>query len=90
MISQQLYRDPQWQEQILEEPEVLGIENISHTGILIRLLIKTQPLQQWSVARELRLRLKKEFDKQGIEVGIPRQIEMQVRAPFTKTRLSNR
>ncbi len=77
-IAQQLYRDPQWQEQILEAPEILGIDNISHRGILIRLLIKTQPLQQWSVAREFRLRLKKAFDEQGIEVGMPRQIEMHI------------
>ncbi|MGB5635441.1 MAG: mechanosensitive ion channel family protein [Waterburya sp.] len=73
-VAQQLYGDPQWQENILEAPEILGIENISHTGILIRLIIKTQPLQQWPVAREFRRRLKKEFDQQGIEVGIPQQM----------------
>ena len=73
-IAQQLYRDPQWQEQILEAPEILGIDNISHRGILIRLLIKTQPLQQWSVGREFRRRLKKAFDEQGIQVGIPQQM----------------
>ncbi len=73
-VAHQLYRDPQWQEKILEAPEILGVDNISHTGILIRLLIKTQPLQQWSVAREFRRRLKKAFDEQGIQVGIPQQM----------------
>ena len=73
-VAQQLYRDPQWQEQILEAPEILGIDNISHTGILIRLIIKTQPLEQWSVAREFRRRLKKALDEQGIKVGIPQQM----------------
>ncbi len=63
---------------ILEAPEILGIDKISHSGILIRLLIKTQPLQQWPVGRELRRRLKKAFDEQGIEIGIPQQIEMQI------------
>ena len=77
-IAQKLYQDPQWQEKILEAPEILGIDNISHQGILIRLLIKTQPLQQWAVGRELRRRLKKAFDEQGIEIGIPQQIEMQI------------
>ncbi len=76
--AQQLYQDPQWQEMILEAPEILGIDKISHSGILIRLLIKTQPLQQWPVGRELRRRLKKAFDEQGIEIGIPQQIEMQI------------
>lgn len=73
-VAQQLYGDSQWQENILEAPEILGIDNISHTGILIRLIIKTQPLQQWPVAREFRRRLKKAFDEQGIEVGIPQQM----------------
>ena len=74
VVAQKLYRDPQWQEQILEAPEILGIDNISHTGVLIRLIIKTQPLEQWSVAREFRRRLKKALDKQGIKVGIPQQM----------------
>ncbi len=82
-ISQQLYRDPQWQEIILEAPEILGIDNISHSGILIRLVIKTQPLQQWPVGRELRRRLKKAFDEQGIKIGIPQRIEMHITEPLT-------
>ena len=81
--AQQLYQDPQWQEMILEVPEVLGVENISHSGILIRLLIKTQPLQQWSVGRELRRRLKKAFDEQGIRIGIPQQIEFNIAQPYS-------
>ncbi|MGB5772239.1 MAG: mechanosensitive ion channel family protein [Crocosphaera sp.] len=72
-VGQELYEDPQWQEPILEAPEILGVDEISHKGILIRLLIKTQPLQQWSVAREFRRRLKNVFDQQGIKVGIPQQ-----------------
>ena len=82
-VAQQMYGDPQWQEQILEAPEILGVDNISHTGILIRLIIKTPPLQQWAVAREFRRRLKKAFDEQGIRVGIPQQM-MYVNQPFPK------
>jgi small conductance mechanosensitive channel len=83
VIAQQLYREPQWQEQILEAPEILGIDNIAHTGILIRTIIKTQPLQQWSVAREFRRRLKRAFDEQGIKVGVPQQM-MYVNEPLAK------
>ena len=35
--------------------------------------IKTEPLEQWSVAREFRYRLKRAFDEQGIHVGNPQQ-----------------
>ncbi len=82
-IAQTLYQDPQWKPQILASPEILGIDHICHTGILIRLIIKTQPLQQWAVARELRLRLKKAFDEQGIRVGIPQQT-MYIQQDFSK------
>ncbi|MDJ0518510.1 MAG: mechanosensitive ion channel [Trichodesmium sp. MO_231.B1] len=87
-IAKQLYCDPQWQEQILEAPKVLGIDKIAHTGIVIRLIIKTQPMQQWLVAREFRRRLKKAFDEQGIEVGVPQQV-MYVNGPFAKTNNGN-
>ncbi|MGD1712745.1 mechanosensitive ion channel family protein [Dapis sp. BLCC M172] len=87
-IAQQLYSDPQWQDQILEAPKVLGIDKIAHTGIVIRLIIKTQPMQQWLVAREFRRRLKKAFDEQGIEVGVPQQV-MYVNGPFAKTNNGN-
>ncbi|MGK7932737.1 MAG: mechanosensitive ion channel family protein [Microcystaceae cyanobacterium] len=72
-IAQNLYQDSQWSDQILEEPSILGVEKLSHQGILIRMIIKTQPLQQWPVAREFRRRLKKAFDLQGIKVGVPQQ-----------------
>ncbi|WP_216900856.1 mechanosensitive ion channel family protein [Synechococcus sp. CCY 9618] len=71
-VAQQLYGDPAWSELILEPPEVLGVDEISHTGVLIRVLIKTKPLQQWLVAREYRRRLKSAFDAEGISVGIPK------------------
>jgi small conductance mechanosensitive channel len=64
----------------------LGIDNIAHTGILIRMIIKTKPLQQWSVARQFRLRLKKAFDEQGIQVGVPQQV-MYVNEPFGKSKI---
>ncbi|NET06655.1 MAG: mechanosensitive ion channel family protein [Symploca sp. SIO2B6] len=73
-VVEQMYSERQWKKQILETPEVLGIDQISHTGILIRVCIKTKPLEQSKVAREFRLRLKLAFDQHGIRVGIPQQI----------------
>jgi small conductance mechanosensitive channel len=86
-VAQEMYGEPEWQEQILEAPEILGIDNIAHTGILIRMIIKTKPLQQWSVARQFRLRLKKAFDEQGIQVGVPQQV-IYVDEAFTKSKIS--
>ncbi|MBV6621989.1 MAG: mechanosensitive ion channel family protein [Rivularia sp. (in: Bacteria)] len=66
-------RDVLWEHQIIEPPEVLGIENFGDRGLIVRVWIKTQPLKQWNVAREYRRRLKIAFDKAGISIPIPQQ-----------------
>ena len=65
--------DPQWQQFILEPPDLLGVESVDHTGIAIRLLLKTQPSKQFLVARELRARVKHAFDEAEIPLGGPQQ-----------------
>jgi small-conductance mechanosensitive channel len=67
-------QDPEWRSIILDTHELLGVEQLSHTGIMIRLWMKTAPLEQWNVARELRRRLKIAFDRSNIRIGIPQQI----------------
>jgi small conductance mechanosensitive channel len=73
-IGTELSRSQDWQEKIVEPPEVLGVEDFSSNGITIRVWIKTQPLQQWNVGREFRRRLKLALDSEGIEIGVPQQI----------------
>ena len=65
--------DPQWQQFVLEPPDLLGVETVDHAGISIRLLLKTQPSKQFLVARELRARVKEAFDHAGISLGVPQQ-----------------
>ena len=72
-LSQEIYAETEWQSKILEIPEVLGIDDLQHSGMLIRIWIKTQPLQQWAVGREFRRRLQMAMQKEGIAIGIPRQ-----------------
>ncbi|MFM6001423.1 MAG: mechanosensitive ion channel family protein [Dolichospermum sp.] len=72
-VGLDMTQDPQWQDQILEKPNVLGIDNFSDRGIMIRILIKTQPLKQWAVAREYRRRLKITLDAAGINIPVPQQ-----------------
>lgn len=63
----------QWQDHILEPPQVLGVDNFGDRGLMIRVWIKTQPLKQWEVAREYRRRVKVAFDKAGIAIPLPQQ-----------------
>jgi small-conductance mechanosensitive channel len=61
-----MWRDEAFAGVILDEPEVWGVEELGADRILIRLVVKTRPLEQWNVARELRARIKAAFDAAGI------------------------
>lgn len=71
--ADEMWHDDAWKRKVLDEPEVWGIEDIGLGGIIVRLVVKTIPLEQWSVARELRARLKHAFDDAGIEMAVPQQ-----------------
>ena len=72
-IGLEMDKDPQWERQILETPQVLGIDQFGDRGLIIRVWIKTQPLKQWDVAREFRRRLKVALDHAGISISVPQQ-----------------
>lgn len=71
--AQDLYNDPQFRPVIIEAPTVLGVEKITHEGIEIHAQIKTKPSEQWTLAREFRLRLKTALDDKGIALGRPQR-----------------
>ncbi|PZU92314.1 MAG: mechanosensitive ion channel protein MscS [Pseudanabaena sp.] len=73
-LSNEIYQEPIWRAKIIDPPEVLGIDDLQHSGMLIRIWIKTQPLQQWAVSREFRRRLKLRMEEEGLEIGIPQQV----------------
>jgi small conductance mechanosensitive channel len=58
---------------VLDEPEVWGVEALGANGVMIRLVVKTRPSQQYRVSRELRARLKAAFEREGIEIPFPQQ-----------------
>lgn len=68
-----MWHDERWRSSVLDEPEVWGVEDVGAGGISIRLVVKTVPLEQWKVARELRARIKAAFDAAGIEIPVPQQ-----------------
>ncbi|KAA0235853.1 MAG: Small-conductance mechanosensitive channel [Acidimicrobiales bacterium] len=64
--------DEDWLDQ-MREPEVWGVEALAADGVTIRLVVKTEPAQQFAVERELRQRLKDAFDAEGIEIPFPQR-----------------
>ena len=72
-VAEETAHDPQWRALILDAPQLLGVEEISHAGIVIRVWVQTLPFNKEQVARELRRRLKIAFDREDIRLGIPQQ-----------------
>ena len=70
-VGEEMANDPDWSEDLITAPKALGVENFGDSGIDIRILGDTQPIRQWDVMRQLRLRLKKAFDEAGIEIPFP-------------------
>ncbi|HAC62969.1 MAG TPA: mechanosensitive ion channel protein MscS [Cyanothece sp. UBA12306] len=72
-VAEEMLKEPVWQTEILEKPEILGVENFAEQGLIIRVWIKTKPLKQWYISREFRRRLKVAFDRQGLLLSLSQQ-----------------
>lgn len=70
-VGNELAEDPQWAPLILKPPQALRVDKFGDSGIEIKILGDTKPIRQWDVMGELRLRLKKAFDQEGIEIPWP-------------------
>ena len=57
---------------LIKEPiEVFGVDQLAESAVIIKGRIKTWPIRQWEVGRELLRRVKKTFDEQGVEIPYP-------------------
>jgi small conductance mechanosensitive channel len=61
-----MWAEPEWQGLILEQPQVWGIQSLTSSEVVWRLVAMTSPLRQPDVERELRERLKVALDARGI------------------------
>ncbi len=64
---------PEFSEQVLEPPQVLGVEALAADGISIRLTVKVTPGSQWDLQRTLRQHVKRVFDEASIEIPFPQR-----------------
>jgi small conductance mechanosensitive channel len=73
-VGRELAEDHEFAELILDPPHVLRVDAFEDSGIAIKVLGDTKPIRQWDVMGELRLRLKKAFDEEGIEIPFPHRV----------------
>ena len=89
-VGTEVQGDPNFGPHILDELEILGVDDFADSAVNIKIRMKTRPLKQWMVGRELRRRIKKAFDAQGIEIPFP-QVSMymgEVSSPFLTRQMS--
>jgi len=70
-VGQEMAADEKWGKVIINAPSALRVDNLGDSGIDIKILGDVKPIEQWAVMGELRLRLKKAFDAEGIEIPWP-------------------
>jgi small conductance mechanosensitive channel len=81
-VHQTLQTDPVWSQQLLGEPDILGVEQLNQDGLVLKLRSQTRPGQQFGLTREFRLRLHQAFKDAGITIPIPqREIQYRTKGP---------
>jgi len=63
--------DPAFAPNVLAPVEVQAVEAFGNGQMTVRVRIKARPLTQWDIGRELRRRIKKAFDAEGIQMPAP-------------------
>jgi moderate conductance mechanosensitive channel len=69
-VAEEMYAEPKYKSAMLEPIEIFGVDGFTDGGVTIKARLKTQPLQQFTIGREYRRRLKKAFDAEGIEMPV--------------------
>lgn len=70
-VDEDMRKDPEFGEDILQPIEILGLDRFADSAIIVRARTTTKPIKQWRVGREFNRRLKKLFDQRGIEIPFP-------------------
>ena len=66
-----LAADPEWSSAVVDDPQVLGVDALDDSGVVIRVLFTTDPDTRWTVKREFLRRAKNGLDEAGIEIPYP-------------------
>ncbi len=73
-IGREMAAEEPWKSVLLDPLQVFGVERFGESELVIRVVVKTAPLKQWEVGRELRRRIKIRFDEKGIQIPFPHRV----------------
>ena len=86
-VGDGLRADPEWEMDVLEPPDMWGIQHLAADGVTIRLVLKVRPGRQYAVTRELQLRIAERLEDEGIEIPFP-QRTLWLRSPEDESALT--
>lgn len=78
-VGRELAEDLVFGPSIVDPPKVLRLDAFEESGVSLKVLGVTKPMKQWEIAGEMRRRLKRAFDAEGIEIPFPQRV-LHVRA----------
>ena len=70
-VGEDMQQDDDFKDAIIEPLDILGVDQFADSAVVIKARIKTLPIRQWAVGREMNRRIKKRFDEVGIEIPFP-------------------
>ncbi|WP_026695828.1 mechanosensitive ion channel family protein [Peribacillus kribbensis] len=73
-IEELLEEMPEKYEELVEKPQLLGIQNVKQNEIILRVVGETLPMKHWYIARALRKEIKLVLDEHGIKIPYPRMV----------------
>jgi len=73
-IGKSMRQDKEFGPLCLDDLTMLGVDNLAENSVTIKFFIKTKPLKQWPVKRELLRRLLNRFEELGIDLQTTRRV----------------
>ncbi|QBP42911.1 mechanosensitive ion channel family protein [Paenisporosarcina antarctica] len=77
LINQFLSELPDKYEQLVKIPELLGVQNLAASEVVLRIMAETKPMQHFAISRIIRRDLKLFMDQNGIEIPYPKMVMYQ-------------
>lgn len=71
VVGRSMREDPEHASRILDDLEIAGVDRWGSSEMIVRCRFRTVALEQWTVRREFLRRIKKEFERRGIEIAVP-------------------
>lgn len=79
-MLENIHEDPEFANRIVEPANILGMTAVEPNRLVFRAFIKTQPLDQWAISRELQRRIRQRLIAEGIPLP-PRTIDVLAGSP---------